>query len=553
MTSTASSGRIGRGAPDALRASGINRSLAALEAAAAGGASLGLDTAPAEAVLAEARERLGIAADAYVLALVGGTGVGKSSLLNALAGTEVSPAGVRRPTTGTPVAWVARTVAGEIGPLLDRLGVVDRRLHDEAPLEAVVILDLPDIDSLDAGHREAVEAVLPKLDAVAWVTDPEKYADAILHDGFLGRWVPRLERQVVVLTKADLLPPRALESVRADLGRLLAAQAARSHPGPPGIIAVSSVTGPAGVAPVLAWLEAAVEAKAVVSGRLVAACGAAVEELARLAGVHDRPYLPLITPEARGRATSAAIAELLGLVDLAGAQRQAVAATRAQARPRGGGPLGRLSAFAYRASGRQRRVADPAAYLRGWRGRGSVSRAAAPIREAIAGALPAAPVALRGSLAATSQAGQLEDRLGDAVDGAVAAHGELGAPTSRIWAVIGVLQTANLALLVFAGAWLLLWIIGRPPVDVVRVPPVGDLPVPFALLVLGLLIGFLLARALAVHAGWIGRRWASRIAEGIRSGVEEALHGEAFAAVDALDAGRRQLWLADRTGGTPRA
>ena len=43
--------------------------------------------------------------DAYVLALVGGTGVGKSSIVNALAGETVTPAGVRRPTTSRAVAW----------------------------------------------------------------------------------------------------------------------------------------------------------------------------------------------------------------------------------------------------------------------------------------------------------------------------------------------------------------------------------------------------------------------------------------------------------------
>ena len=54
----------------------------------------------------------GFPGDAYVLALVGGTGVGKSSLLNALAGGDVSPASARRPTTSEPIAWVPRTERG---------------------------------------------------------------------------------------------------------------------------------------------------------------------------------------------------------------------------------------------------------------------------------------------------------------------------------------------------------------------------------------------------------------------------------------------------------
>src|SRR5919109_2679758 len=64
---------------------------------------LGLPTDDAEAVRANAEQRLGFPGDVYVLALVGGTGVGKSSLLNALAGRPVSAATVRRPTTDVPI------------------------------------------------------------------------------------------------------------------------------------------------------------------------------------------------------------------------------------------------------------------------------------------------------------------------------------------------------------------------------------------------------------------------------------------------------------------
>ena len=167
--------------------------------------------------------------DAYVLALVGGTGVGKSTLLNAIAGRTVSEAGARRPTTGQPVAWVSATAAPRVAPLLDRLGAGERRLHDDPALEGVVILDLPDVDSVEPAHRATVEEVLLRVDAVAWVTDPEKYADALLDDGFLRRWIPRLDRQVVVLNKGDRLAPEAADRVHGHLGRVLAT----SWPGRP--------------------------------------------------------------------------------------------------------------------------------------------------------------------------------------------------------------------------------------------------------------------------------------------------------------------------------
>jgi len=74
----------------------LSASLSALDDAVDAAAALGLDTSRARQVLADARGRLGFEGSAYVLALVGGTGVGKSSLLNALAGETVSPAGPRR-------------------------------------------------------------------------------------------------------------------------------------------------------------------------------------------------------------------------------------------------------------------------------------------------------------------------------------------------------------------------------------------------------------------------------------------------------------------------
>ena len=142
--------------------------------------------------IADAIRRMGFPGDAYVLAFVGGTGVGKSTLLNALAGETVSPASVRRPTTSQPVAWVPAAEREALGPLLEWLGVQDVREHGANDLGPVAILDLPDMDSVASEHRARVEAILPRVDAVAWVTDPEKYHDAALHDDFLRAWLPRL-------------------------------------------------------------------------------------------------------------------------------------------------------------------------------------------------------------------------------------------------------------------------------------------------------------------------------------------------------------------------
>jgi GTPase Era involved in 16S rRNA processing len=201
----------------------LSASLAALDDAVDAAAALALDTARARQVLADARRRLGFEGSAYVLAFVGGTGVGKSSLLNALAGTVVSTASARRPTTRTPVAWVAESAREETGPLLGWLDVHEVRDHRNAVFADVAILDLPDVDSTTPEHRARVDELLPRVDAVVWVADPEKYRDAVLHDDYLRRWAPRLARQLVVLNKADRIGPDA-ERLREHLAASLRAE-----------------------------------------------------------------------------------------------------------------------------------------------------------------------------------------------------------------------------------------------------------------------------------------------------------------------------------------
>ena len=116
-----------------------------------------------------------------------------------------------------------------MAPLLEWLGVQDVREHGANDLGPVAILDLPDMDSVASEHRARVEAILPRVDAVAWVTDPEKYHDAALHDDFLRAWLPRLARQVVIVNKADRLVAEDGRRIRRDLeADLAAARSARA-------------------------------------------------------------------------------------------------------------------------------------------------------------------------------------------------------------------------------------------------------------------------------------------------------------------------------------
>ncbi|HEU4673086.1 MAG TPA: GTPase [Candidatus Limnocylindrales bacterium] len=514
---------------------------------------LGLPTADAEAILADARGRLGFPSDAYVLALVGGTGVGKSTLLNGLAGEAVSTASVRRPTTGRPVAWIPTGSRDALDGLLDWLGVGEVVEHagldgdgtgaGDDPLPSVAVLDLPDIDSLEPAHRARVEEILPRVDAVAWVTDPEKYADAVLHDEFLRSWLGRLGRQVVILNKTDRLVDHDADRVVADLRRDTARIAGRSST--PDVLVTAARDGR--VDAVRRWLAAGTEAKRVVRARLAASVVAAAEALAVAGGVDQTARAqPILDPAARRSAIAWATESVLRVVDLDTARSQAVAATRARARRRGTGPIGWLTATIYRLSGAERRSADPRRYLARWRDRGSLAPAVEPIRDALGEPLRTAAPGTRAVLADAVEPRRLDAALAGALDRVIAAT-PATPPSSRLWPLIGGLQSAVTMVLVAAVAWLVFVVVVRPPTDVVEVPVLGPVPVPLVLLVGALVAGYLLARLLGLHAGWLGRRWARRLADRLHGAIDEAVGTTAFAALEPVEAARRSLWAAVRS------
>jgi hypothetical protein len=445
-------------------------------------------------------------------------------------------------------------------PRLARCGDEEVRDHDETGPGDVAILDLPDLDSIERGHRERVEAILPRVDAVLWVTDPEKYHDAILHDDFLAEWLPRLDRQIVVLNKTDRLSADDAERVRHDLERDLARMAGGGGRGPRVRVLLASAIAPApagaagsdghvGIEQLREWLAGAVEAKRIVRARLVTSIAAAVAVLARAAGIDPTMRAkPFVEGATRRDTIDRVTGELLRVVDLPAAERQAVAATRARARSRGAGPLGAITSRIYRWSGRQARVADPGAFLTRWRERGSMAPALELLRTAVSVPLKDAPPATRGTLATSVEPAALGAHLGRAVDRAIAARAS-AVPSSRIWTVIGLLQTLATLALVFAAVWVVLWVFVKFPVDSVAVPILGQLPIPFVVLVAALLAGYLIARLLGLHAGWIGRRWARSLGREVRANVAQEVETSAFAGLDQLETARRALWTAARGAG----
>ncbi|MCP9988051.1 50S ribosome-binding GTPase [Streptomyces sudanensis] len=206
--------------------------------------------AEAGRVLDEAASRQRLSLHHTVVAIAGATGSGKSTLMNALAGVPVSETGLRRPTTAAPVAcaW-SEGAAG----LLDRLGIPGRLRRrplaggdgDDA-LRGLVLVDLPDHDSALTAHRAQVDRVLGLVDAVVWVVDPEKYADAALHERYLRPLATHAEVTFVVLNQIDRLPGDAAHQVLDDLRRLLDEDGvALGEHGEPGatVLALSALTG----------------------------------------------------------------------------------------------------------------------------------------------------------------------------------------------------------------------------------------------------------------------------------------------------------------------
>jgi GTP-binding protein EngB required for normal cell division len=182
--------------------------------------------ADAEQLVARAGERLRLSANHTVAILAGGTGSGKSSLFNRLAGADFSPVGATRPVTLDPHACVWGMEGA--GPLLEWLGVQHRHRYarssalseGESSLRGLVLLDLPDHDSVLGGTTE-VDRLVALADLMIWVLDPQKYADAAVHSRFLTPMAGHSSVITVVLNQSDLLTATQAEDCMSDLRRLL--------------------------------------------------------------------------------------------------------------------------------------------------------------------------------------------------------------------------------------------------------------------------------------------------------------------------------------------
>lgn len=499
-----------------------------------GGAQLDPEAlARAERVGARVDERTSLAGEHTVVALAGATGSGKSSVFNALVGADIATVGARRPTTSqaTGAHWGPVSPAG----LLDWLRVPTRHLvagGEASDLDGVVLLDLPDIDSTVAAHRAEAERILELVDVFVWVTDPEKYADALLHNDFLARSAQHARLTVVVLNQSDRLSHDATRRCVDDLRRLLARDGMTDTM----VLATSARTG-RGIAPLREVLAEQAHGHRAARLRLAADVGAAAATLRR--GVADtEPALP----EAAGADLVNALSRAAGIPVVLEAVRRDYrreAATRSgwlfarwghRLRP---DPLRRLRL-------RADTPGDPGDGLGGGLDRelsAVLGRSSIP---------PPSPATVSAVALATHQLGDtLSDGLpprwaqavqeaaappladlGDALDQAVMRTPLRADEPPPWWGLANLLQwLCGLAALAGLGWLIVLSVVGWLQLPVPSAPTVGPLPLPFVLLAGGLLGGWLVSLATRPIAVWGAvrrrRHVEARLHEAIREVADE--------------------------------
>ena len=228
------------------RSTDLGARVAGLETAATEGRGR-LDDAlldDAQGVVDRAGARLKLSADHTVVAIAGATGSGKSSTFNALTGLEISAVGVRRPTT----SWTTACVWGREGAeeLLEWLGIPPRHQvvrdtllesgREDRAMQGVVLLDLPDHDSTEVSHHLEVDRLVQLADMLVWVMDPQKYADAAIHDRYLAPLNTHRDVMLVVLNHIDTVPEARRDAMLDDVRRLLVADGLEGVP----VLAVSA-------------------------------------------------------------------------------------------------------------------------------------------------------------------------------------------------------------------------------------------------------------------------------------------------------------------------
>lgn len=199
-----------------------------------------------QASVARSTERLRMSVSHTIVAIAGSTGSGKSTIFNALAGVDLSASGAQRPTTSTTKALVWSD--DDLHEMLEWLGVPVSDQYTRSTLpgtsrtklpEGLLLLDLPDHDSMEVAHHQEAERIVELADILIWVVDPQKYADAAIHHRFIQPLAGHRAVTMVVLNHIDEVPEERRVGMVRDLRKLLVADGMRD----PRILATSARHG----------------------------------------------------------------------------------------------------------------------------------------------------------------------------------------------------------------------------------------------------------------------------------------------------------------------
>jgi GTP-binding protein EngB required for normal cell division len=493
----------------------------------------------ARATVDRASGRLRLSAEHTVVALAGATGSGKSSTFNALTGLELSAVGVRRPTT----SWTTACVWGRDGAdeLLEWLGIParhqvtrdsmldgDRRRGGEG-LDGVVLLDLPDHDSTEVSHHLEVDRLVDLADLLVWVLDPQKYADAAIHDRYLAPLASHQDVMLVVLNHIDTVPEARRQGMVDDVRRLLALDGLPDVQ----VVAVSARHG-IGIEALRSEIARRVSAKKVtrqrieadlraVAGRLDAASGSA-----RTRALSDERVAALddAFAEAAGVPTVVDAVERSTRMRAGRATGWPVTSWLSRLRP---DPLKRLhldlGAAGKQLSGRSRTSLPQTGQIERARVDTEVRALADDVSAGLA--KPWVDAVRRASVS------RLPD-LGDRLDGALAST-DLGVERIPVWAgAVRLVQWLLITAALLGAAWLgALAVMGYLQVPQPATPRVWELPLPSLLLLGGVVVGVLLGLVCKLLVSLTARRRARAADRRLRAAVVAVSHELVVAPVEA--------------------
>jgi GTP-binding protein EngB required for normal cell division len=478
--------------------------------------------APAAELAERASERLRLSGEHTIVALAGATGSGKSSLFNALSDLELAGVGVRRPTTSWALAcaWGPEGAQGLLEWMgiparhqVSRLSMLDRSAEDQK-LDGLVLLDLPDHDSTEIDHHLEMDRLVQYADVLVWVLDPQKYADAAIHDRYIRPMASFRDVTLIVLNQIDRIPFEQRARALSDVRRIL------DDEGLEGVTIIgASATRGDGIDELKRELAQRIRAKASAKSRLVSDITAAATTLADVGGTSQVPGIGPVDREA----LDLALLDCVGVPQLVEAIE---ASTRRRAARLTGWPVTRwlvrrsdplqeLGIDPNRSISRLARIAEVP-------GEANVQRAQAETavrdfaEKASVGLARPWRDAVRG--VSTSRS----DDIVIALDRGIHSADVAVAGNALWWRVVNVLQWLALITFVVGLGWSGLQLLADNTDATVRdAPEVAGYRLPVLLAAGGLAVGIVLA-VLSRVLGWVTARFRARRAErALTEAIEE--------------------------------